>query len=65
MRRRRGGSTNVVHSVIRALTLLDTMASHGRAIGIADLSKRVRLHVSTVHRLLATLISRGYVRQNP
>jgi len=65
VRRRRSGSTNVVHSVIRALTLLDTMAAGGREIGIADLSKRVRLHVSTVHRLLATLISRGYVRQNP
>jgi DNA-binding IclR family transcriptional regulator len=55
----------VVHSVVRALTLLDTMAVQGRAIGIADLSKRVRLHVSTVHRLLATLISRGYVKQDP
>lgn len=65
MRRRRSGTTNVVHSVVRALTLLDTMAAGGREIGIADLSKRVRLHVSTVHRLLATLISRGYVRQNP
>ncbi len=65
MRRRRSGNTNVVHSVVRALSLLDSMAVQGRAIGIADLSKRVRLHVSTVHRLLATLITRGYVRQDP
>ena len=65
MRRRRSGKASLVHSVVRALTLLDTLADQGRAIGIADLSKRVRLHVSTVHRLLATLISRGYVRQNP
>lgn len=65
VRRQRSGSPNVVHSVVRALSLLDAMAAQGRPIGIADLSKRVRLHVSTVHRLLATLISRGYVRQDP
>lgn len=65
VRRQRAGNTNVVSSVVRALSLLDAMAAQGRAIGIADLSKRVRLHVSTVHRLLATLITRGYVRQDP
>jgi DNA-binding IclR family transcriptional regulator len=65
VRRRRSGKASLVHSVVRALTLLDTLADHGGAIGIADLSKRVRLHVSTVHRLLATLISQGYVRQDP
>jgi len=65
VRRRRSGKASLVHSVVRALTRLDTLADQGRAIWIADLSKRVRLHVSTVHRLLATLISQGYVRQDP
>jgi DNA-binding IclR family transcriptional regulator len=65
VRRQRGGNANVVSSVVRALSLLDALAAQGRAIGIAELSKRVRLHVSTVHRLLATLITRGYVRQDP
>lgn len=65
MRRRRSGSPNIVHSVVRALSLLDAMAAQGRPIGIAELSKRVRLHVSTVHRLLATLITRGYAQQDP
>ncbi len=48
----------------RTLDLLEALAEGGES-GIAQLSARVGLHASTVHRLLSTLISRGYVRQNP
>ena len=34
-------------------------------VSITSLAARTGLHVSTVHRLLATLLRRGYVRQNP
>jgi DNA-binding IclR family transcriptional regulator len=34
-------------------------------MGVVDLGRRVQLHVSTVHRLLATLIAGGYVQQDP
>lgn len=47
----------------RTLDLLEALAETGE-VGIAQLSGRVGLHASTVHRLLATLIARGYVRQN-
>ena len=64
-RRRRRGRTSRVHSVLRALTVLDVLAQEGREMGVVDLGRRVQLHVSTVHRLLATLIAGGYVQQDP
>ena len=54
-----------VQSVVRALTLLDALGNSQGEIGIAELSRRVGFHVSTVHRLLATLVAQGYGRQNP
>lgn len=57
-------SKTTVQSVERTLDILEALAEMGDA-GVAQLSGHVTLHASTVHRLLATLISRGYVRQNP
>ena len=54
-----------VQSVVRALTLLEALADQHGDIGIAELSRRVGLHVSTAHRILGTLVSRGYARQSP
>jgi IclR family acetate operon transcriptional repressor len=62
-RGREGGGT--VQSIERALSLLEALEDSRGEIGIAELSKRVGLHVSTVHRILATLVARGYARQNP
>jgi DNA-binding IclR family transcriptional regulator len=59
---RKGGS---VQSVARALTLLDALGESRSEIGVAELSKQIGFHVSTAHRLLATLIAQGYARQNP
>jgi DNA-binding IclR family transcriptional regulator len=57
--------TGGVQSVVRALTLLEALADQHGDIGIAELSRRVGLHVSTAHRILGTLVSRGYARQSP
>ncbi len=57
-------SKTTVQSVERTLDLLEALAEAGES-GIAQLSVRVGLHASTVHRLLSTLIARGYARQNP
>ncbi len=54
-----------VQSIDRALSLLEALGQSGAEVGIAALSKRVGLHVSTTHRILGTLIERGYARQNP
>jgi len=64
-RRRRKGRASRVTSVMRALTLLDVLAHEGRVIGVVELSRRVQLHVSTVHRLLGTLMAGEYVQQDP
>jgi DNA-binding IclR family transcriptional regulator len=58
-----GGGT--VQSIERALSLLEALEDSRGEVGIAELSKRVALHVSTAHRILATLVARGYARQNP
>ncbi len=53
-----------VQSVERCLDILESLAIAENGIGILDLSNRVALHPSTVHRLLSTLLTRGYVRQD-
>ncbi|MEI8190123.1 MAG: IclR family transcriptional regulator, partial [candidate division NC10 bacterium] len=57
--------SETVQSVARAPTLLAALGDSRGEIGVAELSKRVGLHVSTAHRLLATLVVHGYARQNP
>lgn len=54
-----------VQSVDRALDLLEALVAAEGEISITALAGRTTLHVSTVHRLLTTLLRRGYVRQNP
>jgi len=54
-----------VQSVDRSLDVLEALAQRATPTGISELAQLVGLHVSTVHRLLATLVDRGYVRQDP
>jgi IclR family acetate operon transcriptional repressor len=58
-------SRRSVQSVDRALDLLEALVAAEGEVAITALATRTGLHVSTVHRLLATLLRRGYVRQNP
>lgn len=54
---------NIVQSVERALTLLEILADEGAPMTITDIAEKVNLKISTVHRLLATLIYKGYVEK--
>lgn len=54
----------IVQSVDRALTLLEIVAVHGD-ISLTELSSIAELNKATVHRLLSTLIYKGYIEQNP
>ncbi len=56
---------NVVQSVDRALSIVETLARENRSLALSELSDRLELHPSTAHRLLASLASRGYVFKDP
>lgn len=60
----RDGQGNRVQSLDRALDILEALAAAGGDLGLSELSQTVGLHISTVHRLLSVLVSRGYARQN-
>jgi IclR family acetate operon transcriptional repressor len=53
-----------VQSVERAFTLLEALARAGGRLALSELAERSSLSLGTVHRLLATLVLRGYVRQD-
>jgi IclR family transcriptional regulator, acetate operon repressor len=53
-----------VQSVERALELLEALAEPREAKGVSELARATGLPVATIHRLLATMVSRGYVRQD-
>ena len=54
----------IVQSVDRALSILEALSDQEQGSGLSDISKQIDLHKSTVHRLLGTLIARGYVEQD-
>jgi IclR family transcriptional regulator, acetate operon repressor len=54
-----------VQSVERALDVLEALAQSDGALGLTGLIDATKLPLATVHRLLATLAGRGYIRQDP
>lgn len=54
----------IVQSVDRSLSILEVLSDYEDGLGITEISEKVKLHKSTVHRLLATLIFKGYVEQS-
>lgn len=53
-----------VQSIERALAILETLGQYPQGIGVTELGHSVGLHKSTVHRLLSTLMTIGYVEQD-
>lgn len=54
-----------VQSIVRALALLEALAALGGEAGIGELAEELDLPAATIHRILRTLIGRGYVMQLP
>lgn len=52
-----------VQSVERVFNIMEIMAVEGAPITVTELAEKVKLKISTVHRLLSTLLYRGYVEQ--
>jgi IclR family transcriptional regulator, acetate operon repressor len=53
-----------VQSVDRALGVLEALAASGAPVGVGEVAELTGLPQGTVHRLLATLQQRGYVRRD-
>ncbi len=58
-------SPHRLSSVASALRLLKVFSAEEPEIGITALAKRLGLAKSTVHRLTSTLVSEGFLEQNP
>ncbi len=54
-----------VQSVTRALDLLEFLCEAGGQLGLSELAVQSGLPLPTIHRLVRTLVDRGYVRQLP
>ena len=54
-----------VQSVHRALDLLEVVAARGGHLTIGEIADVSEVPLPTVHRLLRTLVDRGYMRQMP
>jgi DNA-binding IclR family transcriptional regulator len=59
-----GDEPKRVQSVERTLDIIECMAEYGSPLSLSELAQRVNLKPSTVHRLLDTLIYRGFVNQD-
>jgi Transcriptional regulator len=55
---------NLVQSVERAMDIIETLGEYKDGCGITLISKATGLHKSTVHRLLGTLMYKGYVEKD-
>jgi len=53
----------LVQSVARSLEILETLAAENE-LGLVEIAGRTGLQPSTAHRLLATLVARGYAARN-
>lgn len=56
---------DISSSLDKGLTLLLELANNAEEMGITELSNKTLLPVSTISRILTTLVRRGFVIQNP
>lgn len=54
----------LVQSVDRAITIMEELGKFKNGCGVTTLANLVGLHKSTTHRLLLTLMHRGYVKKD-
>jgi IclR family acetate operon transcriptional repressor len=60
-----GKRTDGVQSVHRALDLVEVVAARGGELTLGEIAASTKVPLPTVHRLLRTLVDRGYMRQVP
>ena len=60
------GGAYTVKSLVKALNILEALAEgEESAYTLTQLSRRLHLHISTVHRLLVNLVRQGFVEEAP
>lgn len=59
------GTTGGVQSLQRAFDLLEGLADAGGEASLSELATTTGLPMPTIHRLIRTLVTLGYVRQHP
>lgn len=64
-RSRKDGEGETVQAVTRALSLLEILAREESSVTISELSKKAKLKLTTAHRLLYTMMNRGFIEQDP
>lgn len=60
-----GRAAGGVQSIERAFDILEHMADAGGEVTLTELVRRTGLPMPTIHRLMRTLVDRGYIRQQP
>ncbi len=64
-RSRKDGHGGNVQAVDRALSLLEILAKENSAVSISELARKSGLKLSTVHRLLVTMMNKSFIAQDP
>lgn len=59
------GRAGGVQSLERALQMLEVIAEAGGQMALSELGRVTGIPVPTIHRIIRTLVDRGYVRQLP
>lgn len=54
-----------VQSIERVFDILEILSTEQKGLGISEIAFRSGLHKSTVHRLVTTLVKRGYISKMP
>ena len=54
-----------VQSVERAFEILEVIAKHGGELSLSEIAEGTQMPAASIHRLIRTLVSLGYVRQEP
>lgn len=55
---------HLINSVIRSFDVLELFSREEDEIGISEMSRRLGLYKSTVHRIVSTLVYKGILEQN-
>ncbi len=56
--------SNMVKSVVKAMKIYEVLIEDGSPVSLSSLSRKLRLNISTVHRLINTFVKLGYIEQN-